>query len=322
MAVKNNKAARLPFEVSSLCFGTSPLGSMPDTYGYEVTDDRASQTLHAIFAERPCFVDTSRNYGMGRSEERVGRAIAELGGIPEGCVVATKIDRDMDTNRLDADRVRRSVEESLEALGLERLQILHLHDPEYCRDLGEITATGGALDELFKMKAEGLVDAVGLAMGNLAIMTDILPNWEFDALVNHNRFTLLNREADKMFTEAHARGIAVFNAAPYCGGILAKGTSATTRVTYMEGSAEQIAAIQAIEAICARYNVPLGAAALQFSLRDPRITSTIIGVSKPERVAETRAWASFDIPAAAWDELMALPYKTDNPEANRVYLAC
>jgi D-threo-aldose 1-dehydrogenase len=322
MTPLTRSAPRLPFPVSTVCFGTSPLGSMPDTYGYEVGEDRARDTLRAIFGLGTCFVDTSRNYGMGRSEARVGAVIAELGGLPDGAVLATKIDRDMDTNRLDADRVRRSVEESLAALRVDRLQILHLHDPEYCRDLGEITGKGGALDELFKLRDEGLVDAVGLAMGRLPLMMDILPHWDFDALVSHNRFTLLNREAEAMFDHAHARGIAIFNAAPYCGGILAKGTGASSRITYMEASAEQLAGVRAIEAICARHDVPLGAGALQFSMRDPRVTSTIVGVSKPERVHETMDWARFDIPQAAWDALLALPFSREDPEANREYLPC
>lgn len=320
--MKLNAARRLPFEVPPLCFGTSPLGSMPDTYGYEVSEERAHETLRALCATPPWFIDTSRNYGMGRSEERVGRVLAELGGLPDGCVMATKVDRDMDTNRLDADRARRSVEESLVALGVERLQILHLHDPEYCRDLSEITGPGGALDEIFKMKQEGLVDAVGLAMGKLPLMTSIMADWNFDALVSHNRFTLLNREADAMFTMAHGKGIAIFNAAPYCGGILAKGTSSTSRVTYQDATEAQIRGIRAIESVCKRYDLPLGAVALQFSMRDHRVTSTICGVSKPERVSESHAWAQWHIPTEAWDEIMALPFQTSDPEANRVYLAC
>lgn len=322
MNLPTNSSSRLPFGVASVCFGTSPLGSMPDTYGYEVSEERANATIHAIFDLNPSFIDTSRNYGMGRSEERLGAAIRERGGLPKNTILATKLDRGFDDNRLDASRARRSVEESLEALGLDHLHILHLHDPEYCRDMDEITGKGGALEELFKMKAEGLVDTVGLAMGDLDIMTQILPNWDFDALINHNRFTLLNREADQMFTDAHARGIAIFNAAPYCGGVLARGSAKSSMITYQDADEDAMAPVRAIEAICIRHKIPLGAAALQFSMRDPRITSTICGVSKPERVAQTIEWAEWSISEDAWAELMALPFKTDNPEASRVYKPC
>lgn len=322
MNFSTNTSTKLPFSVASVCFGASPLGSMPETYGYEVSDERARATIHAMFDLNPSFIDTSRNYGLGRSEERLGAAIRERGGLPGQTILATKLDRGFDDNRLDADRARRSVEESLEALGLDRLHILHLHDPEYCRDLTEITGKSGALEELFKMKEEGLVDAVGLAMGDLDLMTQILPNWEFDALISHNRFTLLNREADQMYTDAHARGIAIFNAAPYCGGVLARGSANSTMITYQGADEEAMGPVRAIENICVRHGIPLGAAALQFSMRDPRITSTICGVSKPERVLQTVEWAKWSIPEDAWAELMALPFSSDNPEASRVYNPC
>lgn len=317
-----NSAKRLPFDVPRICFGTSPLGDMPDTYGYSVSEGDALNTIRTIFEQQNCFIDTSRNYGMGRSEARLGTVIRELGGLPEGCVLATKLDRDMETNRFDAARARQSMEESLDILGVDRLHILHLHDPEYSADLSDVVGTGGALDELFKMKEEGLVDAVGLAMGNVPLMTRILTDWEFDALINHNRFTLLNRGVDSMYDDAHARGIAIFNAAPYAGGVLAKGSSVTRKITYQDATDEQLSPVRALEEVCARHGVPMGVAALQFSLRDPRITSTIIGVSKSGRVQQTLDWATMPTPSKLWDELSAVPYETQDPEANRVYLPC
>lgn len=322
MGFSTKSSPRLPFDVATVCFGTSPLGDMPDTYGYEVSEQRAHAAINALFDLKPSFIDTSRNYGLGRSEERLGAVIRERGGLPDGTILSTKLDRTFDDNRFDADRARRSLEESLEALGVDRLHILHLHDPEYCRDVTEITGKGGAMDELFKMKEEGLVDAVGLAMGDLDLMTKILPDWEFDALISHNRYTLLNREADQMYTDAHARGIAIFNAAPYCGGVLARGSANSTMITYQPADDEAMEPVRAIEEICLRHGVPLGAAALQFSMRDPRITSTICGVSKPERVTQTAEWAQWSIPEEAWTELLALPFSTENPEASRVYKPC
>jgi D-threo-aldose 1-dehydrogenase len=91
--------------------------------------------VNAIFDGPADFIVTSRNYGFGRSEERIGAVIRERGGLPEGFVMSTKLDRDMETGRFDAARVRESVEESLPALGLDHIPLLHLHDPEYARDL-------------------------------------------------------------------------------------------------------------------------------------------------------------------------------------------
>jgi len=307
--------------VSRICFGTSPLGGMPDTYGYDVGAERAKETIRAIFDGPTNFIDTSRNYGFGRSEQRIGEVIAERGGLPDGFVVSTKLDRDPETNRFDAARARRSVEESLGTLGLDHINLLHLHDPEYAASMRDVSGPGGSISELFKMKEEGLADAVGLAAGNVEVMMPILRDWDFDALITHNRFTLANRNAQAMIDLAHSRGIAVLNAAPYAGGVLAKGSASFQRYVYQEASNEMLDPIRQIEAVCTRHGVPSGAAALQFSMRDPRVTSTICGVSKPERIAETLEWARWPIPDAVWDELSALPFSVADPEATREYEA-
>ena len=304
--------------VPAIAFGTSGLGHMPDTYGYDVSEERAIATVKAVLAQPHGFIDSSRLYGMGRSEERVGMAVRELGGWPEGRVLSTKLDRDPETGRFDAAQVRRSLEASLEALGLDRVDILHLHDPEYAADLNEVTGKGGAVDELFRMKEEGLARAVGLAAGRIDVMMPMLRDRDFDALVTHNRHTLVNRNAEPMIELALERGIAVFNAAPYAGGALAKG-AANAKYVYQDATEEMKAPVRRVEEICARYGVPPGAAALQFSLQDPRITATICGVTRPERVQETLDWASWPISAEAWEELLALPYSTDDPEATRDY---
>ena len=304
--------------VTEISFGAAPLAGMPDTYGYSVDEATARATLNAIFDGPVNLLDTSRNYGLGRSEARIGAALRERGGLSAGFVLSTKLDRDMDTGRFDAVRARRSFEESLEALGVDHIQILHLHDPEHALDLTEVTRRGGALDELFRLKEEGLCTAVGLAMGRLDIMLPLMKDWPFDVILSHNRYTLLNRSADALFDEAAARGITVFNAAPYAGGILAKGSANTSKITYQDATDETLAPVRQVEAFCAEHRIAPGAAALQFSMRDPRIASTMIGVSKPERVAQTLDWAAADIPD--WQALMSLPHSKTDPEAERVYL--
>ena len=317
--IEKVKLGRTNFEVSKICFGTSALGDMPDTYGYEVGVERAKATVRAVLAGPVNFLDTSRNYGLGRSEERIGAAIREAGGLPQGFVLSTKLDRDPDTNRFDAAQARRSLEESLTALNFERIDLLHLHDPEHATSLAEISGAKGAIAELFKIKEEGLASAVGLAAGPVETMMPLLRDWDFDALITHNRFTLINRNAEGMIDYAHSRNIAVLNAAPYASGVLAKGTSSYKRYVYQEASEEMLDPIRRIESVCARHGIPTGAAALQFSMRDPRITATICGVSRPERVAQTLEWARWPIPDAAWQELMSLPSSSTDPEATRHY---
>lgn len=314
------KLARSGLEIQPLCFGLAPLAGMPDTYGYDVSPEQAYATVRAIFDSGIGFVDTSRNYGLGRSEERLGHVIRERGGLPKGVVISTKLDRDFQTNHFDASRARRSLEESLKALGVDRVQLLHLHDPEWASSLDGIVGPKGALAELFRMKEEGLAEAVGLAAGRTDIMMPMLKDWDFDALITHNRFTLVNRHADEMMNLAVERNIAVLNAAPYASGVLAKGSANKPIYAYQKATPAMLKPVERVEEVCARHGIPPGAAALQFSMRDPRVASTIVGVSKPERIAQTLAWANHPISDAAWQDLMALPYEMLDPEATREYV--
>ena len=124
---------------------------------------------------------------------------------------------------------------------------------------------------------------MGLAAGRIDVMMPLLRDWDFDVLITHNRWTLVNRNAEPMLELAAERGIAVMNAAPYAGGALAKGAG-YGRYVYQEATEAMLAPVRRVEAVCARHGVPPGAAALQFSMRDPRIVATICGVTRPERV--------------------------------------
>ena len=315
----NKKDIGDKIKVSEICFGTSALGNMPDTYGYEVNPSIAEETILAILNGPSNFIDTSRNYGMGRSEKLIGNVFKSLGGKPNDIILATKIDRDTATNILDRDATLKSFEQSIKALETEKIDILHLHDPEHCKDLNDITCKGGALDTLFQLKEEGSVTLVGLAMGKVEMMYDLIQKWPFDVMINHNRFTLLNRQADKLFNLAKKKGIKIFNAAPFCGGILAKGTKETNRLVYQEVSEKKLKPVFDLEKICLKYNVPLGAAALQFSMKDPRISSTIVGITKKSRIDQIVEWSNFEISEDAWTEILSLPFSINDPEASRNY---
>lgn len=307
-------------EVTRIGFGTAPLAGMPDTYGHDVDEETARATVRAIFDSPVNLMDTSRNYGFGRAEDRIGAVIRERGGLPSGFVLSTKLDRDMDTGRFDGDRARRSADESREALGIDRFQILHLHDPEHARDLDEIRRPGGALDTLFRMKEDGVAQAVGLAMGRSELLLELLKDWPFDVVLTHNRFSLLNRSASAVLDVCAARGIAVLNAAPFAGGILAKGSDKTRRITYQDADEATLRPVRDIEETCARHGVAPGAAALQFSQRDKRIASTVVGVSKPERVKQTVEWATAKLPEQVFKDLSTVEFSTRDPEADRQYL--
>ena len=317
--MKKNKIKDTGLEVTELSFGTSSLGSMPDTYGYEVPELRAQETLKRFFQGPANMLDTSRNYAMGESEKRIGKAIKENGGWPNGFLLSTKLDRNMDTLVLDKNRVRESLEESLKTLNVDSVDILFLHDPEYAKDITDITKKDGAMDELFKIKNEGLAKAAGVAMGKVDIMFPLLKDWDFDVIINHNRYTLINREANEMYDYASSKNIAIFNAAPYAGGVLAKGPDNFKKVTYQDATEEKLAPAREFEKVCKKHNVELGAAALQFSLRDNRITSTICGVTSVESIEKNLAWANAEISDEFWDEISKLPFSTNDPESERVF---
>jgi len=319
--MKKNKIKDTGLEVTELSFGTSSLGSMPDTYGYEVPENRAQKTLNRFFQGPVNMLDTSRNYAMGESEKRIGNAIKENGGWPKDFLLSTKLDRNMDTLVLDKNRARESLEESLKTLNVDSVDILFLHDPEYAKDLSDITKKDGAMDELFKIKEEGLAKAVGIAMGKIDIMFPLLKDWDFDVMINHNRFTLINREANEMYDYAYSKNIAIFNAAPYAGGVLAKGPDNFKKVTYQDATEEKLAPVREFEKVCKKHNVELGAAALQFSLKDKRITSTICGVTSVESIEKNLTWANSKIPDEFWNEISKLSYSNNDPEADRVYTA-
>ena len=136
-------------------------------------------------------------------------------------------------------------------------------------------------------------------------------------MVTHNRYTLLNQSAAPLLDVASERGLAVLNAAPYGSGILARGPEAYPRYAYQAASPELVERARALDAICKRHGVPLAAAALQFSLRDPRITSTIVGASRPKRIQQTLDLVATAIPDELWDELEEVQASNVDPEVAR-----
>jgi D-threo-aldose 1-dehydrogenase len=278
---------------------------MPDTFSYAVPEERALATIRAIFSGPINFVDTAASYGDGESERRIGIVLREIGGLPPGFVLATKADRDLHTGDFSGEQMRRSVERSLRLLGLNQVQLLYLHDPENTT-FEHAMSSGGAVETLQRCKQEGLIAHLGVAGGPIDLMRRFVETGIFEVAISHNRYTLLNTEADAFWDVCQHYGVAAVNAAPYGSGILAKGPDAYPRYMYEDAPPSLLARARQMEAICKRYGVPLTAAALQFSLRDPRITSTIVGISRPERITETIRLAEFPTPAELWAELAAI----------------
>ena len=288
--------------VTNLCLGGAPLGDMPETFAYGVPEERALATVRALLDSPINFIDTAASYGDTEGERRIGIVLRERGGLPAGYVLESKADRDLQTGDFSGDQMRRSVERSLRLLGLEKIQLMHLHDPEHTT-FEAAMAKNGAVETLQKLKDEGLIEYLGVAGGPIDMEIRYVETGIFDAVITHNRYTLLDQSADPLLTIAHERGLGVLNAAPYGSGMLAKGPDAYPRYHYQQAPPAMIEQTRRLTATCERHGVSLRVAALHFSLRDPRIHSTIIGMTRPERVQQAVEDALTPVPDALWDEL-------------------
>lgn len=304
------------FEVPPIAVGCAPMGDMPSTFAYSVSEDDAFATVRATLAGSFNYLDTAAAYGDGESERRIGVVLRDLGGLPEGAFLQTKIGAgtDADGNRdYSGDTIRRRFERSLHLLDVQRFDMVFLHDPEHATDEA-IFESGGAMGALLDLKAQGLIRHLGIAGGPIEMEIRYVETELFDAVITHNRYTLLNRIAEPLLTIAADRGLAVLNAAPYGSGMLAKGPTAYPRYAYAEADETQLSRAFQLEEIATRHEIPLAAAALQFSMRDPRITATIVGMSRPERIAQTESLATHPISDDAWDELLAVPFDMTEPQ--------
>ena len=276
---------RTPLEISPITLGTSPL------------DDPA--LARALLTGPYAAVDTSNAYAGGRSESALGAAIAELDAHR---TVITKTDAEPGTGRFDRDRVLASFEESLTRLGLDRIPLLHLHDP-YSITVEEAFGPGGAVAGMRELKEQGLVDAIGIAAGTNSLMMSYVTSGAFDAVLSHNRYTLVDRSALPLFEAAAERGMAIFNAAPFGGALLAgRGTS----YAYRESTPELLDWVGRVEALCRQHGITLPAAALHFSLRNPLIHSTVVGVGSAERIEQLERLRTTSVPEDFWSALEGL----------------
>lgn len=290
--------------VSALALGAAPLGSMPENFGYEVAAGDAVALVQEVLRGPIRHIDTANGYSGGRSERRIGAALDAFGGLPDGVVVATKVDpRGGDYS---GARVRASVAESKERLGLDDLPLVYLHDPEFA-DWEDMTQPGGAVDALVALRESGAIGSIGLAGGHTPTMARYLALGVFEVLLVHNRWTLVDRSAGELIEQATAEGLGIVNAAIYGGGILARQRDDGSRTYgYRPAHALTVAAIAAMRATCERYGTDLATAALQYSLRDDLIATTIVGISRMEHLDRLFANAAVDLPEEFWAETAAL----------------
>ena len=313
--------------VTELGFGTAPLGNL-----FRPLPDAAARESLAT-AEKCGFgyYDTAPFYGFGLSERRLGDALRGRKNV----ILSTKIGRllnpvpgPVDENQVrhgyatpmpfepvydySYDAVMRSFEESLQRLGLSRIDILYIHDigrlthgDENKARMAELTK-GGGLKALEELRAAKAISGFGMGVNEVAACLEVMDHARLDVILLAGRYTLLEQTpVDDLFPRCQAAGTAIVVGGPYNSGILAIGTktSAPLYYNYEPAPSDVVEKVRKIETVCDRHGVPLAAAALQFPLAHPLVASVIPGLDSPERVNQTMALYRHHIPAALWHEL-------------------
>jgi len=285
-----------PRSLEKITVGTSGLGKRPGA-----DDAFAAALLESPFRQ----MDTSNNYAGGRSEALLGQAIAAAGGLPAGKMVFSKADQDPVTGVFNGDRVRQSFDETTERLGLDTLPLYQLHDP-YTITVAEGMAPGGPVEALTRLRDEGRIGAIGIAAGERALVEEYIRTDAFDVVLTHNRWTIVDRTAETILRLATERGMTVFNAAPLGGGLLGGSTFRGASYGYQPASAEFLAHLERVRALCAEWSLSVAAAALAFSMREPRIHTTVVGIYSQQRLDALPGLVATEIPEGFWPALDAL----------------
>lgn len=307
--------------VDVLCLGLSPLGNLYRA----LSDDDAHATLQAWWDLGLRTFDVAPVYGFGIAERRLG---AFLAGKPrDEYVVCTKVGRLLVEGAplareflmpdgtpqwrdvpaavqpvydFSAAGVQRSLEASLERLGLDRVDCVHIHDP----DLHLAQAANEAYPALAALRDQGVVGALGVAANSERVALPIVRSCDLDCVLIAGRCTLLVREAaDELLPLCAARGTAVLAAGVFHGGFLADPRPGAMFQYRPTSDVGLLARVDAIRRVCEDHGVTLKAAALQYPLRHDAVTAVVVGASSPDEAAECVDLFGGPIPAAVWDEL-------------------
>lgn len=304
---------RTGLKVNRLGLGGAPLAGL-----YQgVTDDAAARVVDTYLGHGLGFFDTAPLYGSGVSETRLG---AVLSSRDRGSfALATKVgrllvrdpERDQDVWSDDLppvgpvfdysyDGTLRSLEESLSRLGLDRVEILHIHDPDNHYE----EAMKGSYRALVRLRGEGVIRAVGVGMNQAKMLARFAIEGDFDCFLCAGRYTLVDHTALKrLLPLCEERNISIIIGGPYNSGILAQGAVDGARFDYRKAPAQIVEKVRRVEAVCNRHGTPLKAAALQFPLAHPAVAAVIPGARSPGEVDENVRMFEVEIPADFWSEL-------------------
>ena len=271
----------------------------------QVSAVQATTTVETSLEMGINYIDTSPRYGLGRSEQFVGQVVSHKDR--DSFVLSTKVGRLLDPGvkggwywDFSGDGVRRSLESSLERLHLDQADILFIHSPTNHYDV----AISEAYPALAEMRSLGLVKAIGVGMTDSRKLLRFAQEGDFDCFLLAGRYTLLDQSSLAEFLPyCYEHNIGIIIGGAYNSGILASDLGPDAKYDYRVAPPEILEKARRIRDVCVRYNVPLKAAALQFVLAHPAVTSVIPGSSYPEHVHENVAMIQYDIPSDLWGDL-------------------
>jgi D-threo-aldose 1-dehydrogenase len=302
-------------EVTRLGLGCAPLGNLYEA----VTDHDARATVRAALDAGVRWFDTAPLYGHGLSETRLGAALAEL---PDGVrrdelVLCSKVGRVLrpavgerpDTIFRDVpdvdpvfdfsrDGVLRSIDDSLRRMGTDRLDVVHVHDPDH----HERAALEGAFPALLELRHQGVIGRVGCGMNQVAMLQRFVERVDLDCILLAGRWTLLDRTGAPLLEQCADRGVHVVLGGVFNSGVLADPRPGST-FDYLPATEAVLSRAQAMSRVCAEAGVPLAAAALQFAARHPAVGTVLVGARSAGEVQGAVEQVRLPLPAGLWDAL-------------------
>lgn len=325
-ALPRRKLGRTGLEVTTLGFGSAPLGDI-----YEVLDDAtAIATVETAAQMGVTLFDTAPLYGQGSAEHRIGTALRRQ--QPGSFVLSTKVGRLLTpapagrvktsrfvgglqfdvTNDYSYDAAMRSHEQSLHRLGLPKVDVVLIHDadawthgpeegPKRYREAME-----GAYRALEKLRSQGVIRGIGLGLNDPVYMARYLKDGDFDCLLMAGRYSILEQPAlAEVLPLAEKKNVGVILGGVFNSGILATGPIEGARYNYTLAPPEIVDKVRRIERVCRAHGVALPTAAMHFSLGHKAVSSLALGAVKPDEVARNVAAMATQVPAALWSDLKA-----------------
>jgi D-threo-aldose 1-dehydrogenase len=303
--------------VTCFGFGGASMGNM-----YTVAhEDAGLEAIRSAYNAKVRYFDTAPMYGFGKSERLFGRVLKDQ--PRDSFVLSTKVGRlivageptpesektpfvEIDNAHpifdYSRDGVLRSLEESRERLGIKRIDIVHIHDPDVNDSFKQ--ALEEAFPTLADLKRQGIIGAIGAGMNQAEMLCEFAKNADFDCFLLAGRYTLLDQIALKeLLPLCQKKNISIIIGGAYNSGILATGAVDGAHYNYAPAPPEIMEKTRKIGAICARFNIPMKAAALQFPFGHPTVVSNIPGVKTKERFEENLSLFTYPIPADFWTAL-------------------